>query len=142
MEQSVTIPAAAPAAGRARPRGLWAGLMLRLRAARRDALAARARRVVLILVLLWVVGIFDLTFTLLADELGHFREANPVARPIVGNRGALVAFKITMLVCASSIFFALRRHVWAEVGCWLVAGVYTALAFVWLTYYAIHPPTH
>jgi len=106
-----------------------------IKAARRDALARRARRVVLILVLLWIVSVFDLVFTLFAHRLGGFQEANPVAELLIGNSIGLIGFKFTMLVCASAIFFVLRRHVWAEIGCWLMAVVYTCLAFVWLYYY-------
>ena len=131
--QSIATPA------EHRPASPLSVLVRLVRAARGDASARRARRVVLMLVLLWIINMFDLSFTMIARQIGGFVEANPVAAHVVRDSLSLVIFKLTMLVCATLILFTFRRHLWTEVGCWLLAAVYTTLAFVWHLYY-LHVP--
>jgi len=115
-----------------RPASAWTAP----RSFRGDPRSRRARRVVLLLILLWIVGLFDLTYTILAQHIGNFHEANPVARLLLGNSAALTVFKVTSLIVASAILLALRRRLVAEIACWLACGIYVALAFMWLVYYA------
>ncbi len=100
----------------------------------------RTRRVMLVLGLIWIVGVFDLVFTLMAVELGHFHEANPLARPMLSSPALLGAFKFGSLILASGIFLVCARHRIAELACWLVGAVYVALALVWMLYYALLLP--
>jgi hypothetical protein len=118
-------------------RSWWSALLGAIRRARADALAGRARRVTLILVLVWILNVFDLIFTLLAHRLGNFRELNPMARGLLGRSDTLIACKLATVFAASVIIYAFRRHRVTEVGCWGLAGVYTVLAFLWGAYYAM-----
>lgn len=111
------------------------GRLRRWLAARRDATASRARRVVLLIVLLSVVNGFDLAFTLLATRTGGFVELNPVAAGLVESAGALVAFKVLMSLFSFCILFHFRRRLLTEIACWGLCGIYAALAGRWWTYY-------
>ena len=113
----------------------------RLRAAwdlRKDPLAARTRRLVLALIAIWVLNLFDLTFTVLAGRIGGFEEVNPLARDILHESGRLLLFKLVTLGLGTAILLLFRRHWVTEAAAWLVCGVYVALSFIWVAYYA-HP---
>ena len=118
--------------GRARR---WWRLQVWLAAPGRKAAAARARRVVLLIAMLSVVNGFDLAFTLLATRTGGFVELNPVAAGLVESAGALVAFKVLMVLFAFCIFFRFRRRLLTEIACWGLCGIYATLAGRWWTYY-------
>ena len=111
-----------------------AGLMAALR---RAAKTTRGRRVVYLLLLLWVLNLFALTATILAHQIGGFAERNPIARQMLDASWLLTTFKLSMVGLGSVILFLLRRHRLTEMVCWLLAMVYTALAFSWLTYYSL-----
>jgi hypothetical protein len=96
---------------------------------------ARTRRVLLMLVLIWIVGIFDLVFTLIALQIGGFQEANPLARHFIHSPALLATFKFTTLGLATPILVIFSRRRLTEVACWVVAVVYVGLAFLWLAYY-------
>lgn len=114
------------------------GRLRRWLAARRDATASRARRVVLLIVLLSVVNAFDLAFTLLASSSAHFVELNPIAAGLVHTTAGLVAFKILTVLLAFCILFHFRRRALTELACWALCGVYAALAGRWWLYYFIY----
>jgi len=97
--------------------------------------SARSRRIVLLLAAIWMINLFDLTFTVLAHNTGNFVEANPIARALLDNRPALLAFKLGAMVIATGILVCLRRHWLAELGCWFLCGAFATLAFMWLVYY-------
>jgi len=107
----------------------------RLQAAWRRRPSARPRRVLLLVGVICLLNGFDLAFTLLARQVGQFREVNPVARPLLERPAALVAFKVAAVLVASVIFIAFRRHRLTEIACWGFCFVYTALSLVWTTYY-------
>jgi len=136
MSQLSTI--SAPGVVAKRPRAWWRSVVLVIRGMRRDSRASRARRVLLMLIFLWMLNIFDLVFTMLAQKIGHFEELNPLARGLLGSPAMLVAFKLTMLSFATCVFFILRRRVLTEVACWCVTALYVALSVVWLRYYYAH----
>ena len=129
------IPRAALPGQRAGRGRRWRRWALRLAAARRDAFANRSRRVVLLLAMLCLVNGFDLAFTLLASRLSHFVEINPIAAALVQTTGALVAFKVLMVLLAFAILFYFRRHLVTELACWGLCGIYAVLAGRWWVYY-------
>ncbi len=92
-------------------------------------------RSVLLLILL---GIFDLGCTLVAQQAGGFTEMNPLGERIVGNPLFLTAFKLTSLLLACSILFALRRYRGAQVASWWMCLLCTVLTFRWLTYNSLY----
>jgi len=114
-------------------RRLWAWLHV----ARHDRRARRARRVALLVVLLWIVSAFDLVFTLTAHQTGQFEELNPIAARLLDRPALLVAFKVGLVTFASCILLAFRRRLPAEVACWTLAAAYAALSGVWKLYYLI-----
>ena len=95
----------------------------------------RGNRVILLLILVWIVGMFDLMFTLLALNLGNFVEANPIAAGFIHDTEAIVAFKIGALGLATVILLKFRRHRFTEFCSWVICAVHTLLAFLWLAYY-------
>ena len=115
----------------------WQSIMSRLRTARRRALACRARRVVLMVLFLWLLNLSDLALTILAHQIGGFHELNPLARGLLATPIALVVFKLTALLLTTGIFLYFRHYRFTEIGCWALAAVYTALAVVWLRYYQV-----
>jgi hypothetical protein len=137
MESRTTIPCQGAEPLIRRPRPAWRRLALRVHVARRDVSASRARRVVLLVVYLWVANLFDLSFTILADRIGRFTELNPVASVFLANPAALAVFKVSLLVFSTVVFLVCRRRLLAEVGCWCLCAIYTALSFIWMEYYLL-----
>ena len=74
-----------------------------------DPPARRARRVILLLVLLCLLNAFDLACTITVHKLGAFHEANPVARYVLQYPNLVVLFKAGMVGFAASVFFV-HRH--------------------------------
>ncbi len=85
-------------------------------------------------VLLILLGIFDLACTLVAQQAGGFTEMNPLGSKIVENPLLLTAFKLTSLLMACGILYALRRYRGAQVAAWWMCLLCTVLTFRWLTY--------
>ncbi len=107
----------------------------RVQSARRDPHASRGRRVVLLLLLLWIANGFDLAFTLLASRAGGFVEANPLAAGLLGNPAGLVAYKAALVGMASIVLLLFRTRRLTEVCCWGLCVAYVGLAGLWWTYY-------
>lgn len=91
---------------------------------------------VLAIALILLVNVFDLTFTIMAHDIGDFYEENPLVRGMLGDPGALTLYKLSLAAFASVIFFVYRRRLVTEIACWGMCAVYTALAFVWLAYFS------
>ena len=94
----------------------------------------RSRRIVLLLLLIWTVGIADHILTVTAHGIGNFAESNPIASFLVHDTRLLAVFKIASMVFASSIFAKFRRHWFTEAACWAMCAIHVALAFIWLSY--------
>jgi len=103
----------------------------------RALVATRPRRVFSALVILWILNFFDLTYTIIANQIGGFEELNPMARLFLEPSWTLVAFKIGTVLFGSVILWTLRRHRITELVCWLLCLLYTGLAFTWVKYYSI-----
>jgi hypothetical protein len=85
-------------------------------------------------VLLILLGIFDLGCTLVAQQAGGLTEMNPLGERIVQNPLLLTTFKLTTLLTACAILYALRRYRGAQVAAWWMCLLCTVLTFRWLTY--------
>ena len=138
MEPDRVIMQITPAEGRPVPIRHRHRLWRWIKQARGDPGARRARRVTLILVLLWVANAFDLVFTLLAVRVGGFEEANPIAAPLLNSAGLLVTFKILAVLFASIIILKFRRRLLTEIGCWGLCITYTLVSARWWIYYFTH----
>ena len=108
------------------------------RQARENPQARRARRVTLMLVLLWIANGFDLVFTLLAVEVGGFVEGNPIAAPLLNDVTLLVTFKILVVAMASIIMLKFRTFRLTEIGCGGLCLIYIILSARWWIYYLQH----
>jgi len=95
----------------------------------------RSVRIVLLLVAIWIIGLADLKLTIIATELGNFAEGNPLAAALLSSPGHLAAFKLTLLTVATVIFLLLRKHLLAEIACWLMSILHVALAIIWRVYF-------
>lgn len=85
-------------------------------------------------VLLVLLGIFDLACTLVAQQAGGFAELNPLGSQLIENPVLLTAFKLTSLFLACGILLALRRYRGAQLASWWMCLLCTVLTFRWLTY--------
>ena len=85
-------------------------------------------------VLLILLGIFDLGCTLVAQQAGGFAELNPLGSQLIENPALLTAFKLTSLFLACGILLALRRYRGAQLASWWMCLLCTVLTFRWLTY--------
>lgn len=97
---------------------------------------SRPRRVIGLLLVIWTLNIADLSFTLQEADQRLFRELNPVAAHIIhGPPVLLIAYKLTLVVMASSILIRLRRHRVVELSCWFLLAVYGYVGIRWNIYY-------
>ena len=100
----------------------------------RVARARRPRRVVALLILLWVLNLFDLAYTIQAHQTGHFHELNPIARDLLDSPWVLAGFKLLAVLLGSLILLHLRRHRLAELAAWFLCLAYVALVLRWLDF--------
>jgi hypothetical protein len=85
-------------------------------------------------VLLSVLGGFDLLLTLAAQQAGGFLELNPMGAELAGSPILLSAFKVTAFVVACAILVKLRHYRGAQIASWWLCLVCTILTFRWLTF--------
>ena len=80
----------------------------------------------------WIVNLFDLGFTLLAQEQGLLVELNPVAARVIPHGAvAAAAYKLALLSFGTMILWLCRDLAIAERSAWVYAIVCVALAFQW-----------
>lgn len=97
------------------------------------------------LIILWLLNVFDLLFTLRAHELGSFLEVNPVARIFLATDllNNLVAYKLILCLFGSLLLYRVRFHPFSEYGCMVGLVVYGYVSLLWLRYFqwaATHHP--
>lgn len=97
---------------------------------------ARTRRVLELLLVLWVLAMADLFFTIWAQIFTPFTELNPVASHLLTHDRftVLIAGKVGLTAIGTAIFWGLRKHRPAELALWLVVMCYVALTFRWSDY--------
>ena len=116
----------------ARTREGW-GRLWSLTATREQA---RDRRLLWLLIGVWIVNLFDLCFTLLAVEQRILVELNPVAaRLLAYGPGVLTLYKFSLLSVGTAILWRCRRHRLSETAAWVVAILCVALALIWYKLY-------
>ena len=92
-----------------------------------------SRQVVRLVVLILVLGLYDLVCTLSAQHLGGLWELNPFARSVIGHSALITVLKVAMTVGAGAVL-VLRRHCrLAQTATWWVGVVYTVLILRWAT---------
>ncbi len=96
----------------------------------------RSRRIFAGLALVWLFNILDLRFTLLECFSSHFVELNPVAAWFLGGSiGGVVAYKFALVGLGTTIMLCLRKHPVAELGTWLLLGLYVCVIVRWSVYF-------
>lgn len=104
--------------------------------------SGRSRRVVYLLVGVWLLNLFDLALTLLAASDGMLHEENPIARSLIHNPAALLAFKLSLVAAATTVLFNFRRFRCAEIGCTLALFIYAGVAVQWRLCYDLYDAAH
>jgi hypothetical protein len=100
-----------------------------------QAVYPRQRRVAQAIAALWILAVADLAFTIWAHIFTPFIELNPVASAMLRiGFPALVAFKFTVTMIGTVIFWRLRGHGRAELMLWGLVLVYVLLAMRWSEY--------
>ena len=93
---------------------------------------SRSRRVLLLVIALWLLNIFDLICTMSVHDLGPFYEANPIARRMLQYPMLVVAYKLFMVAFATTVLLIYRRRRFVELACWCICTVYFTLGLLWL----------
>jgi hypothetical protein len=94
--------------------------------------AARSHRVICIVLGIWLLNGFDLTFTILTFEQGMLHEENPVARYILQyGTPSVVLFKIGLVLIGSYPLLRFRQKRVAELGAFTILAAYALLSVHW-----------
>lgn len=125
------IPAAAPVADAGRRNRLF-----------KWAVHSRSRRVILLVLGIWLLNGFDLALTCLAHDQGVLQEGNPVARYFLA-RGTygLVLFKVGLVLIGSYPLLRFRKARITELGTLVILVAYASLAFHWQECYELYSIT-
>jgi hypothetical protein len=105
---------------------------------RRTWPAGRGKRVVAMLAAVWLIGLGDLAFTILAFQTGWFFEANPIAEAYLHSPTLLALFKFALMIPATGILLIFRRQRVTELACGGLCAVYAALVVTWINYYTLY----
>lgn len=104
--------------------------------------STRSRRVICLLFCVWVINGFDLVLTVLAQRTGMLHEENPIARAVLAHgEGAVFAFKVLLVVGASTVLLRCRRHRCSELAVLFVALAYSVVAVQWKLCYDMYELT-
>lgn len=123
----------------ARLHGLLGMLRTSLTTAGHWLAESRGRRVLCLVVGLWVLNMFDLAFTILAHEQGMLDEANPLAQHVVLQGPLSIAlYKIGLLFIGSYPLLRFRSARVTELAALTAMGVYVLLAFRWSVCYEFY----
>ncbi len=103
---------------------------------------ARSHRVICLVLGIWLLNGFDLTFTILSHEQGVLHEENPVARHMLEQGTAsMVLFKIGLVLIGSYPLLRFRRARVTELGSYVILAAYAFLAFRWSTCFELYADT-
>lgn len=104
--------------------------------------AARAHRVICLVLGIWLLNGFDLAFTVLSHEQGVLHEDNPVARQLLQNGPAsIILFKVGLVLIGSYPLLRFRTVRIAELAATLILISYVLLAIRWSVCYDFYATT-
>ena len=105
--------------------------------------AARAHRVILLVMSIWLLNAFDLTLTILAHQQGVLHEENPVARGML-TQGTLpiMLYKVGLVLVGSYPLLRFRAVRITELAALVVLVVYAMLAVRWSVCYELYTLAH
>ncbi|MCA9242392.1 MAG: hypothetical protein KDA32_00445 [Phycisphaerales bacterium] len=84
----------------------------------------------------WVLGAFDLNYTLGEARNPMFFESNPFAVHVIGSEAQATIYKAGMIGGATLILLCLRRHFLAEMAAWAGMAVHVLVGIRWAQYFA------
>lgn len=103
---------------------------------------ARAHRVVCLVLAVWLLNGFDLTFTILAHQQGLLHEQNPLARKFLEDGPIfMVLFKVGLVLIGSYPLLRYRRARITEMASLTVLVAYGLLAVHWSECYRLYSLT-
>lgn len=102
----------------------------------RRPLWGRSQRVLYALAAIWVLNLFDLSFTITESKAKLFRELNPLAATMLDHPHALVLYKSSLVVIGSWLLLRYRRRRLTELACWLLLATNGYVGIRWQQYYA------
>lgn len=106
------------------------------------AAESRARRVILLVIGIWILNAFDLVLTILSHEQGLLQEGNPIARWILDlGTPSVVLFKIGLVMIGSYPLLRFRAARITELGTLVILVAYALLAVHWSTCYELYATT-
>jgi len=93
---------------------------------------ARAHRVILLVLGIWLLNGFDLAFTVISHQQGMLHEENPLARHMLHNGTAsIVLFKTGLVLIGSYPLLRFRAARISELGAFTILFAYVLLAVHW-----------
>lgn len=103
---------------------------------------ARAHRVICLVMAVWMLNGFDLTFTILAHEQGLLQEQNPLAQKFLDDGPLpMILFKIGLVLIGSYPLLRYRRARITEMASLVVLLAYGLLAVHWSECYRLYSLT-
>lgn len=101
-----------------------------------DRLVARQRRMFYLFIGVWVINLFDLGFTLLANQQGILFEVNPLANHILPwGAVALAIYKLGFMLFGTIILWHYRQFEIAERALWGYGLFCVVLCLQWHLFY-------
>jgi hypothetical protein len=99
-------------------------------------IAARPRRILLLLLGLWLTNMVDTRLTLMAHQQGLLHELNPVASRLLDvSPAGVYVYKLLLVVAGSCLLWWCRRHRVAEMAAWFTTLAYVGVCVHWQTCY-------
>lgn len=97
-----------------------------------ERLRARERRMIWLLMMAWIINLFDLGLTLFAWQQNFLTELNPIAaRVLPHGTAATVAYKCGLLIVGTSVLWFCRRHPVTEPTVWGYVILCVGLSLWW-----------
>lgn len=93
-----------------------------------------ARLVLALIPVIWALNLLDLLFTLLAYQMRDFDELNPLASALGWHNQ--IFLKLGALLFFSTVCIMVRQRRLTQLGCYIVTGVYSVLAVVWVSMFS------
>ena len=103
---------------------------------------ARSHRVICLILGIWLLNGFDLTFTILSHEQGMLHEENPLARHMLQyGTTSIILYKLGLVLIGSYPLLRFRRARITELGAYTILVAYALLAIHWSSCYELYAVT-
>ena len=107
------------------------------------AAQARSHRVICLVLGIWMLNGFDLSFTILSHQQGMLQEENPLARHMLQyGIASIVLFKVGLVLVGSYPLLRFRQARITELGTYFILATYAFLAIRWSICFELYTLTH